>query len=231
MDETPAPGHYDTGILAAYSLNARACMTGNKYIKEGKGSFMTSLHDDRSAPNMTEVTVDPTHYSDYYLQKESVGACSKASPNVLIRDGKLGFSSNIPRCVDAQFEDRSPLRGPGTYDYYKLYGCGVTIGAAASNKGTTAFTNAAPLLGYIRNTDTPGAGEYDVKKKEAKEYTYSNKGSSAFAGTTARCGGGIPTCSAVGPEKYVLDHHSIERRLEAEKNPRLPPFGSSSRRL
>ena len=109
--ETPAPGHYDTGILAAYSLNARACMTGNKYIKEGKGSFMTSLHDDRSAPNMTEVTVDPTHYSDYYLQKESVGACSKASPNVLIRDGKLGFSSNIPRCVDAQFEDRSPLRG------------------------------------------------------------------------------------------------------------------------
>ena len=47
--------------------------------------------------------------------------------------------------------------------------------ASDKNRGTTAFTNKAPLLGYMRKIDTPGGGEYDPKRMDHYN-SYSKKG-------------------------------------------------------
>lgn len=187
---------------------------------------MTTLNDNRSARSLTE-DGDPTLYSDYYLEKASLGACSR-SPNKSVREGKIGFNSQVARCVDAAFEDRSPMRGPGTYDFHHLYGCGIMRDARQS--GTTAFNNKSPLLGYIRQIDTPGVGEYEPEMVEGNG-GFSNQGSSSFAGNTARCAEAIASAGTAGPETYEQDHHSIARILETKRNPNLPPFDVSSRRL
>lgn len=222
--DTPAPGDYETDN---HSLAVRALKTHNKAIAQGKGNFMTKMNDDRSAQSMTEDS-DPTLYSDYYLDKASLGACSR-SANKSVREGRIGFNSQVPRCVDAGFEDRSPLRGPGTYDFHHLYGCGIMHGARQDS--TTAFSNKAPLLGYIRQVDTPGVGDYGLEELHARTGSFSNQGWSSFAGNSARCADHIQTAGTAGPESYDQDHKSIVRMLEAKQNLRLPPFAVSSRRL
>lgn len=230
--DSPAPGHYDTH---AHSLASRALKTHNKMISSGKGTFMTRLDDDRSAPNMTYAAVDPTAYSDYYLDKDSVGACSKSSSNAQVRDGKIGFNSNVARCVDSTLTlgEKSDKRGPGTYNFDHLYNCGASDKPMSERKsGTTAFTSTAPLLGYVRTIDTPGSGDYHPEKMSYRGNSYSKLGGSAFVGNTARCAEVIQSSSGnLGPETYDQDHASLTRQLEAKHNPRLPPFATSQRRL
>lgn len=222
-DHSPAPGDYNTD---AHTLAVLALKSHNKSIARGKGSFMTNLHDDRSSPSLTSEG-DPTAYSDYHLEKASLGACSRQSSNSKVREGQIGFNSKVARCVDASFDDRTPLRGPGSYNYHHLYGCAMDPGATKS--GTTAFTNTAPLCGYVRKIDTPGAGDY--RPEPAEGNSYSKLGTSAFAGNSARCASQIATAGQVGPESYDQDHHSITRMLASKRNPRLPPFNASGARL
>lgn len=191
---------------------------------------MTTLNDDRSAPMMTE-DGDPTAYSDYHLDKASMGSCSHQMSNRHVREGRIGFGSRVARCVDASFEDNSAeakTRGPGSYNFDHLYSCGVQRGSTQS--GTTAFTNKAPLCGYVRKSDTPGVGEYRPGRVERT--SDSKLGSSAFADSTARCASGL-LAGAIGPgpETYEQDHKSLSYILENQHNPRLPPFGVSSRRI
>ena len=201
-------------------------MSYNKSITTGKGTFLTNLTNDRSAPNFG-ANGDPTLYADYHLQKASLG--NQKSVNRRVRDGKIAFNSNSARCSHAGFEDNSPFRGPGTYSYAHLYS---TAAEKSPTKGTNAFTNRTPLLGYIRKIDTPGAGEYDPQRLDgAMGFSYSALGSCSFAGNTARCAEGFTPAGSAGPETYQQDQHSISRMVAAKKNPRAPPFGSSSRRL
>ena len=174
-------------------------------------------------------TPDPTHYSDYHLEKASLGSAKSA--NKYVREGKIAFDSNGPRCGDSSFEDRSPLRGPGHYDYSHIYESSVS--KTNKNKGTTAFTNKAPLLGYMRKIDTPGVGEYDPKRMDhGTGNSYSNVGTSAFAGNTARCAeAGAAPAGTAGPETYDLEGSSLSRRAAAMVNPRAPPFGTGGRRI
>ena len=223
--DTPGPGSYD---LDQRSLSVRALASHNKTISKGKGTFMTSGSNDRSAPRMTMETPDPAHYSDYHLEKASLGSAKSANKHV--RDGKIAFDSNGPRCGDSSFEDRSPLRGPGHYDYSHLYESSVS--KANKNKGTTAFTNKAPLLGYMRKIDTPGVGEYDPKRMDhGNGNSYSKVGTSAFAGNTARCAEAAASAGTAGPETYDLEGSSLSRRAAAMVNPRAPPFGSGGARI
>ena len=182
---------------------------------------MSSADQDRSAPKMTEETPDPSHYSDYYLKKQSIGNLKTANKHV--RDGKIAFDSNGPRCGDSSFEERSPLRGPGHYDYSHLYESGVS--KADKNRGTTAFTNKAPLLGYMRKIDTPGGGEYDPKRMDHYN-SYSKKGTSAFAGSSARCAETTAaSAGTAGPDTYDLEGMSLGQQAAKMVNPRAPPFG------
>lgn len=220
-NETPAPGAYDTD---AHSLAGQLRKTHNKMIAQGRGTFMSKLNEDRSAQSLTE-DGDPTLYSDYHLEKMSLGKIH--TYNKLVSAGTIPFGTNTGR-TDADFEDRSPLRGPGSYDYHHLYGCGVMHGVGG--KGTTAFTNSAPLLGFHRNIETPGAGAYEPKTIHGNG-GFSNQGTSSFTGNTARCAEHITSAGTAGPETYDLDHQSIARAIVAKINPRLPPFDVSSRRL
>ena len=222
--EAPGPGSYE---IDTQSLAVRALASHNKSITAGKGSFMTSMHDDRSAPRLTE-DGDPTLYSDYYLQRLSVG--SHQSSNRRVREGRVAFNSDDSRCGHASFEDRSGLRGPGSYDYSHLYETSVDSSAAKAGSGTTAFTSKAPLLGYIRKIDTPGAGEYDPRR-DAGKASESAQGSAAFAGSTARCAEPLGTPGTAGPGTYDQGQHSIARTFSASESEHVPPFGSSSRRF
>lgn len=226
-DDTPGPGEYDCD---SHSLGKRVLKSHNKHISQGHGCFMTNLDDDRSAPSLTG-DGDPTAYSDYHLERASLGACSQQISNRQVRQGRIGFGSRVARCVDASFEDNSEaakLRGPGAYNSEHLYSCGSMHGAATQS-GTTAFTNKAPLCGYVRKIDTPGVGDYRPERIET--CSDSKLGSSSFAGTTARCSTD-PASSGVGPgpESYELDQHTISRLLD-KSNSLLPPFGVSSRRI
>ena len=188
---------------------------------------------DRSAPTLTEDGVpDPGFYSDYFLEKVSTG--SQVSANKKIRDSALGFNSDVARCVDSGFEDRSGLRGPGAYDFYHLYGTAVDGGRAkdTTTRGTTAFTKSAPRCGYVRKMETPGAGNYEpINPRLARGSTQSKLGSSAFAGNTARCAAELMSEGSAGPETYDLSQMTMSNSLAARANPRSPPFGGSSRRI
>lgn len=223
-DTGPGPGSYE---LDSCSLSVRARATHNKQIAGGKGTFMTSGNQNRAAPRMTEETPDPSHYSDYYLKQASIGNLKTSNKHV--RDGKIAFDSNGPRCGDSSFEERSPLRGPGHYDYSHLYESGVS--KADKRKGTTAFTNKAPLLGYMRKIDTPGGGEYDPKRMDHYN-SYSTKGTSAFASTSARCAeAAAASAGTAGPETYDLEGRSLGRQAAKMVNPQAPPFGTGGARI
>ena len=171
------PGTYeiDSQSLAERSLNSH-----NKSVKLGKGTFLTSLADDRSAKSLTE-DGDPTLYSDYHLKKASLG--TETSVNRRVREGKIAFNSNSARCGSSDYGEQTPMRGPGTYDHSHLYRTGVVKSAARA--GTTAFTNKAPLLGYIRKNDTPGAGAYNPQRLDGgMGFSYSKLGSCSFAGNS-----------------------------------------------
>jgi len=223
-DETPAPGDYETDT---HTLAVRALKTHNKAISSGRGTFMTKLNDDRSAPSLTE-DGDPGAYSDYHLEKASLGACNSHISNKSVREGQIGFNSRVARCVDASFDDRSGARGPGHYDFHHMYGCGVSL-KSPSKSGTSAFTNKAPLLGYLREIHTPGSGDY--RPEPIERSSDSKLGSSAFAGNTARCAASLESTCGPGPETYEQDHRSLTRQLHDRLNPNLPPFGVSSRRI
>jgi hypothetical protein len=224
--DTPGPGHYD---LQSHDLTRRALVTANKTISQGKGTFMSSADADRSAPKLLfQHGVDPTAYSDYYLINASTG--SQTSANKKVREGGIGFNSNVARCVDAAFEDRSGARGPGTYDYSHMYATSQNSGRARAGRGTTAFTSKVPLCGHVRKIDTPGAGEYSPELVKERGFSYSKAGSSAFAGNTARCASSIMPDGTAGPETYDLSGSSITA-MASKKNPKSPPFGTSSRRL
>ena len=210
-------------------------LTFNKPIGAGKGSFMSYGDSDRSAKSLTE-DGDPTLYSDYYLINASTS--TQKSRNTRVQNGKISFMSDMPRCDDPAFEDRSGARGPGTYDFHcsnlAAWEKGVSGRKATRTTGTTAFTNKAPLLGYIRKIDTPDAGEYDPEKIAYRGCSYSKAGSCSFVGNTPRCASDIVARDAVtgaGPESYDLSGRSITAMIAAKKNPRSPPFGSSSKRL
>merc|ERR1712167_567199 len=114
------------------------------------------------APMLLFQGVDPGTYSDYYLEQDSTG--NHRTTNKRVKEGRLAFNGDGPRCVNACFEDMSGERGPGTYDYYHMYGTGAPAGpggrGVVAHKGTNAFTNKVPLCGYIRKIDTPGVGAY-----------------------------------------------------------------------
>lgn len=181
--------------------------------------------------SFTEQFVEPGHYADYYLDRVSCGK-GMESANKRVREGKLAFGTNTVRGDVATKAEHNV--GPGAYEYYHLYGCGQCgekHAAQHSKSALSTLQSTVPRCGYIRNIDTPGAGDYYPEKTERHGYSYSKRGSSAFAGLTPQHGvqlhEGSATGVIVGPNSYDQDHGTI-RRMSMEHNPRLPPFGASS---
>ena len=216
----PAPGAYEVN---QHTMAVRSRKSHNKLVSQGMGNFMSKLNEDRSAPRFGEEG-DPTAYSEYALEKASISATSRQTLNRRVQSGSIGFNTSAARCATTGCEE--PLRGPGSYDFHHLYGCGETVRKATSASGSASFTSQSPLRGYIRKNDTPEGGAYDPERLKAG--SVSKLGLSAFAGKTARCVSVID--ETLDPTTYNVDHYSIQREL-TNANKLLPPFNSSSRRL
>ena len=83
----------------------------------------------------------------------------------------------------------------------------------------------------MRKIDTPGGGEYDPKRMDHYN-SYSKKGTSAFAGSSARCAeAAAASAGTAGPETYDLEGMSLGRQAASMVNLRAPPFGIGGARI
>ena len=106
---------------------------------------------------------------------------------------------------------------------------------------TSSFSSGlAGSAGHIRKATTPptvGVGSYDVDKGPMAQTvssasgTYSKEGMSMFAGTVSRRSMAEKrTEPHVAPGSYDHTRRSIEGKMKASLNPRLPGFNSSTPR-
>ena len=127
------------------------------------------------------------------------------------------------QAVWAQSALPSAKGGPGEYDFAHLYSTG-----NSSTQVTSSFRSSQPLGAHVRKSDTPGVGSYDPHGMG--EQTKSASSSPMFAGSNkSRSVSSFSTTGEhVGPGSYELEQGSINSRMLATKNERLPGFLSSS---
>ena len=221
---SPAPGAYE--VDHGQTVSARTKRTFNTTASGGKGSFGAFSKRDglakRDAGADVMYTVDTPGVNTG--KAETIGSRSARSFNRDVNSGKGSFNSTSARSKSPAA--RSARGGPGENDCSHMFSCG----SSGSVHVTSSFMSAQPLGGHIRKSDTPGVGEYEPNMVASK--SFGSAGSAMFAGSLKR--GSAANRSAtgehIGPGSYELDKDSLQTKLEGLINPRLPGFGSSSKR-
>jgi hypothetical protein len=215
---TPGPGAYDSP--------AHMTISGSMGTRP-TASFASNSKRDKKANN--DSAGDPGAYTIdrggvQLGKKETIAGRAGRSFNRDVNSGKGSFNSTSARSKSPAA--RSARGGPGENDCSHMFSCG----SSGSVHVTSSFMSAQPLGGHIRKSDTPGVGEYEPNMVASK--SFGSAGSAMFAGSLKR--GSAANRSAtgehIGPGSYELDKDSLQKKLEGLINPRLPGFGSSSKR-
>ena len=218
---TPGPGAYD--IPSHLSIGASIDCKPTSTFASNSSRSSRSTGASGGDPGAYDIERGGVHMG----KKEPLSSRSRRSHNREIHQGKGSFTSHARRSTSAP--PRSMRGGPGEHDYSHLFSCGRN-----SQQVTSAFMSSVPLGGHVRNSDTPGVGEYDTNDKERfQSKSFTKQGSHMFAGAakSRSLAANSATGKDIGPGSYELSSGSIEQRMAKTTNTRLPGFGSSSVRV
>jgi hypothetical protein len=222
---TPPPGHYDDGVQRD-SLGQKSRRSFNAGAAHGDASFWTSSQRDGMVRSDSG---DPGGYFPGAAEDTFVSTKSRRTHNVNGSKGKASFNSLVPRCEATDAGAERVNLGPQEYDFQHLFACGQPCTPLVSS-----FKSAIPQGQHVRESSTPGVGDYKPEPVDGLVRSLSKRGYSMFATESAQhplheqepC----QTDEVVGPGSYDLDVLSMNRQIKAKANPRLPGFASSQSR-